>query len=927
MLSAVAISLVVAVVTMLAVSWVISHQYHAQANALLGKAAGTIDDSLAEIKNNQLSASRQLATQKNIGSTIWYLAKYAKSNIDQEMLFVTYQQLAMDAHRIGHVANLSKVAIYDITGSLVAFALFDQESERVGFAEYVPAQHLEVATLKAGEEVSRKNLGTMRATDGIGFKFGGDLPRQENVHYAQVDGMLVLEGHVPIMGEVFNPGTGQQETRQVGLVVTVKPLGSDFVDHLSRLTDTRINVFTARGFSSGNVAAYRHPDWNGVPQADAEVKTAAVRFNEIVIEGESFYQGLMPLYHDDQLVGTIASLHSKDTVSRNIREMMQILGAIAIASLLLIFPFAWYFSSSISRPLTVLSAIFRSVAGGKQSEAQRGELHLLEIEKERDDELGDLTQSFIAMDNAVNQKIRQIEQINASLEQTIKDRTEALIASEQESRTLLQNTPDTIARYDRECRRIYVNAAFCAATEGGLDALLGKKPSEYPGGANAKVYETKIHELFLTGENTQFELKWPGKNGREICSHIRLTAERDSSGKIVSVLGVGCDITELNEYRTELNRKDQAKTRFLAAAGHDLRQPLAAASLFIDALKYAGTTPEQHKIIHRLDMAMSTFNGLLDALLNVSKLDAGGVKPVYAAIDVVEIFNWLEQSFAPMALEKKIRFGFYFSMKEPLRVRTDIDLVKSVLMNFVSNAIKFTSKGGILISARRRGENVLFQVWDTGIGIADQYMEHIFDEFYQIDNPQRDRTRGLGLGLSIAQRAISLLGGELTCRSRVGRGTVFEFRLPLVEAKNEIPEQASAEESPEEVNLSAFVRGKRFVVVEDDVLVSEALNNVLETLGGEVVCFYRAEDALNHPDIGHADYYVVDYMLGGTLNGIQFLNQLRQQMVIPPVAVLMTGDTSPAFMREMPDCVWPVLHKPANLASLVSSLGAQSSGA
>jgi len=228
--------------------------------------------------------------------------------------------------------------------------------------------------------------------------------------------------------------------------------------------------------------------------------------------------------------------------------------------------------------------------------------------------------------------------------------------------------------------------------------------------------------------------------------------------------------------------KELAKTRFLAAAGHDLRQPLAAANLFIDALKFTNPTEKQNVIIARLDQAMSNFNGLLDTLLNVSKLDGGMIKPEYTAVPVAEIFEWIEQSFAPAANKKQIRFILHYPMKEMLAVHADIDLLKSVLMNLISNAIKFTAKGGILVGARHRGGQLLFQVWDTGIGIADEHIKHIFDEFYQVDNPQRDRVQGLGLGLYIVKRSLGLFDGDVCCHSKVGRGTVFEFLVPLTDS-------------------------------------------------------------------------------------------------------------------------------------------------
>lgn len=428
LLGAVAISIVVALSSMLAVAWVIRQQHLDQSNALLAKAARVIDDTLSERKTSLLAASRQLATQKNLGSTVWYLAQYSQSGVDRETLFNTYQQLVKDTYRIGRVAKLSRVAIYDATGNLITFAQLDGGSERVGFVERVPAPLLQVAELKDGEELDRKSLHTANAVAGISVKFSGRLPQQESTHYAVADGVLAIESHVPIMDLAFDPQTGRQEIRQLGLISTLQLLDQAFVEHLSRLTDIQINVFTGQGFSSGNIATYRNPDWGG-DQATARAQRLTQTFNEIVIDGAGFYQCLIPLYADRQLVGTISALHSKDIVRKNTWEMMRTLGLIALACLLLILPFAWYLSASISRPLTVLSHLFRGVARGQQHD---DELEQLARETQRSDELGDLAQSFIAMDDAVNQKIRQINEINASLESKIEQRTLELRTANEE---------------------------------------------------------------------------------------------------------------------------------------------------------------------------------------------------------------------------------------------------------------------------------------------------------------------------------------------------------------------------------------------------------------------------------------------------------------------------------------------------------------
>ena len=921
LLSAASVSIVVVLVALLTVSWVIRGQHLQQSDDVLEKAASVIGDRLSGDSGKIQEVSRQLARQKNLGATIWYLEQYASSEIDRETLFNTYQQLTKDAYQARRAANLAKVAIYDSTGKLVSFARLGGNGEQAGFIERSPVPVLQVATLKESEEPNRDNFRPSQSVADLSLELAGPLPRQPSVHYTVLDGMLVMESRTPIMGEIFDRASGTQKLKQLGLVVMQQKLDQFFVDRLAMLTDTHINIFTPQGFSVGSLSTYRSIDPGGA---------ATQTIGEITVGDDGYYQKLMPVYADKIQVGTIAVLYSKDIVQKYIREMIAILGAIAAASLLVVFSLAWYLANSIARPLTVLSRVFREVASGKKNTALHGDFKKLEAAKVRQDELGDLTLSFIAMNDAVNQKIQEINEINASLEKKVEERTAALSAREQESRTLIDNSPDTIARYDSECRRIYANPALCALGEGGVASLQGKRPSEYPGGSPFENYEAQIRQVFASGAESQFELEWPTYEGKKRFVHIRLIPERDTSGTITSVLGIGRDISErkvaehaLKASMRQLEEKELAKTRFLAAAGHDLRQPLTAANLFIDALKFTALTPDQGQIVLRLDQAMANFNELLDALLNVSRLDAGAVKPEFTEIPLGVIFNWIEDSFAPLASQKQIRFKLYFPLGRTLILRTDIGLLKSVLSNLISNAIKYTLHGSILVSARPRDGKVLFQIWDTGIGIADDQIEKIFDEFYQVKNPQRDRASGLGLGLAIVKRALALLDGDVTCRSRFGYGSVFGFHLPVVSTANERVPNSGASETVEFAASRSFVRGKYFVVVEDDLLVADALRKTLEMMGGKVACFDNAEHALQHPNIGNADCYIVDYMLPGEVDGISFLLGLREQQHKPVCAVMMSGNTSSSFIRQSEQFDWPVLHKPVNISQLIARLDEQ----
>lgn len=475
---------------------------------------------------------------------------------------------------------------------------------------------------------------------------------------------------------------------------------------------------------------------------------------------------------------------------------------------------------------------------------------------------------------------------------------------------------------------IRVNHAFTQMTGYSAEEAIGNNPSMLKSDRqDAKFFERMWHSL-RQEKNWQGEIWNQRKSGEVYPEWLNITAVTGKDGKVTNYVGTFIDITErkkiehaLLESMHQLEEKELAKSRFLAAAGHDLRQPLAAANLFIDTLKLTSPSAQQHAIIQQLDQAMSTFNGLLDTLLHVSKLDAGVIKPEFIAIDVAEIFDWLEQNFTALANEKQIDFRLHSPKKEKLVVHSDIGLVNSVLMNLVSNSIKFTKGSPILVSARRHKNKVLFQVWDTGIGIPEECIEHVFDEFYQIGNPQRDRTRGLGLGLSIVKRALALLNSKISCRSQVGHGSVFEFSLPLYAAATGTRQKTA--KAAEEPPPKSFAQNKRFIVLDDDMMVAQAMVLLLEGMGGQVECFHNAEDALHHASIEHADYFIVDYMLGGSLNGIQFLHRVHQKLGHPIHAVLMTGDTSAAFIREAENCNWPALHKPVNILRLESALAVQ----
>jgi PAS domain S-box-containing protein len=405
------------------------------------------------------------------------------------------------------------------------------------------------------------------------------------------------------------------------------------------------------------------------------------------------------------------------------------------------------------------------------------------------------------------------------------------------------------------------------------------------------------------------------------------------SGRLIELQGEEClvammiDVTDRKRSENELvsskkaaEEANLAKSRFLASASHDLRQPIQAINLFSMALANTALSAEQKKISDYLALSAKSLGNLLNVLLDISKFDAGLVKPARELIDTGALIRNVVAEVALLASEKRLRLRA-FPRREVLVSFADAKLLRSLLGNLVDNAIKYTERGGVLVGTRRLGRQILIQVWDTGIGIAPEHVDNIFEEYFQVGNPERDRTKGLGLGLAIAKRIAGLLETELVCRSRLGRGSVFEFRLPLAdEPREQLPGRIQQKDINGDGN--GGLSGRRIVVIEDDSTVAVALRLSLESQGMSVTIYHNAEDALANPGITEADFYVSDLRLPG-LNGREFLDVLQTRSQKRIKGVILTGDTSPERVELAKTSRWTVMFKPVDLPTLLSAISSQ----
>ena len=415
-------------------------------------------------------------------------------------------------------------------------------------------------------------------------------------------------------------------------------------------------------------------------------------------------------------------------------------------------------------------------------------------------------------------------------------------------------------------------------------------------------------------------------DGQQIHVIGEAQTERNTNGEVIGYIVAQTDISLLKATeeklllaKQEAEQANRSKTRFLAAASHDLRQPIQAISLFRDALNRTELSEEQKTISRFLSMSVNSLGELLYALLDISKLDAGLLQPHLKAVAVEDLFATIDAEFSSLARQNGLRFKFFYPFKE-MYFYTDGGLLMSVLRNLIDNAFKYTAKGGVLVGVRKRCGYGLIQVWDTGIGIDPQYKDLVFEECFQIGNLMRDRTKGLGIGLAIARRMARLLHGDVTFRSRPGRGTVFEVILPLVEENAPHPLPAPVRESlPADEENYADLAGRQVVLVDDDPMVAKSIELLFKSMAINVRVFPRGELALESPQITEADFYISDFSLPG-MSGLQFLDAVQQRCARAINAVVLTGETSPARIAQAASSRWRVMFKPAELSKLLAAM-------
>jgi len=367
--------------------------------------------------------------------------------------------------------------------------------------------------------------------------------------------------------------------------------------------------------------------------------------------------------------------------------------------------------------------------------------------------------------------------------------------------------------------------------------------------------------------------------------------------------------------KVQAEAASRARTQFFAAANHDLRQPLHAMGLLAGALAEKVKDPDVVSLTNTISASMEALEELFNELLDMSRLDSGKISPSPANFSIQQLFDKLRLEFEAEAAMKALALRFFTNGRF---LFSDPGLVERILRNLISNAIRYTANGGVLVACRTRQGRPWLEVWDTGPGIPEEEQERIFDEFVQLGNPERDRRKGLGLGLSIVRRLCNLLGHELALVSRTGRGSVFRFQVP---AGRELP-RAARRETALPASLSQLA-GKTVMVVEDDAEIQTGMKSLLGGWGMDVsLCASVAEAEAAAVAMKKApDLIIADYRLPGGATGVNAIDSIRQRFGPAVPAILMTGSADPQLVSMAAEKGFHYLLKPvipAKLRTLVS---------
>ncbi|MFC0337225.1 PAS domain S-box-containing protein [Kushneria avicenniae] len=535
---------------------------------------------------------------------------------------------------------------------------------------------------------------------------------------------------------------------------------------------------------------------------------------------------------------------------------------------------------------------------------------------------------------------------------------EALIRSENNIRIYTDNVPALIAYFDRDCHYLFTNRAYETAMEVDRLQAIGKRAEEVMSASTWKLRAPWMQRA-LGGERVSWELSLLDRDGGTRYMLATYTPHFGEDGRVLGFFALYQDITErrlaeialqetnehleervrertreLSEVNIALRQENRvrseaelalrqakqvaetanaSKTRFLAAASHDLLQPLNAARLFTSALTQRLEESEHHDTLVHIDNSLQAAEELLGTLLDISKLDAGALTPRRQVVALNEILRPLYAEFSVMAQDR----GLDLDMIETGAViDSDPQMLRRIIQNFLSNALRYTQHGRVLLGCRRRGEQLSIEVWDTGPGIPESRQAEIFQEFRRLDQKSRHREseKGLGLGLSIADRMARVLDHPITIRSREGHGTMFALTVPRKQGATLTPQETQAAQK----SAGNRIRGARIICIDNETMTLEGMKAMLEGWECEVFTATSIGGARSvvRNMTGEPDIILADYHLDNEVTGLMALESLAERFSRDVPGIVITADRTEEVADQIRRAGYHQLSKPVRPAAL-----------
>lgn len=558
--------------------------------------------------------------------------------------------------------------------------------------------------------------------------------------------------------------------------------------------------------------------------------------------------------------------------------------------------------------------------------------------------------------DALSQAMAELKALNRLLSEA-RQRDET--AHQHQIRLITDNVPALIAYLNADLVYEFTNKVYEEWYCWPRGVMLGQSLRQAHSEQHYRRLEGYVAQA-LAGESVTFEFAETNSNGQERYMLRSYVPNRLASGEVVGIFVLIRDITErrntaqalhqayqhlelrvrertaelttlndqllreieersrvesrLREAKREAEQANLSKTKFLAAVSHDLLQPLNAARLFTSALLERGEPHNSAHLVRNVSNSLEDVENLLGTLVDISKLDAGVIKADVAPFALSELIDNLAAEYAQVARSEGLELHFVGCSAV---VRSDIQLLARILRNLLSNAIRYTRSGRVVLGCRRLRGGLRIEVWDSGIGIAEEHLEEMFQEFRRGDVQRPDQDRGLGLGLAIVEKIAGILGHRIRVRSWLGKGSVFAVEVPLsAVAPSPQPSQATCARTLERL------RGARVWVLDNDAAICAGMRTLLEGWGCQVVTALSEEDLARQVDNYHAraDLLIADYHLDNDCKGIDAVARINARRAQPLPALMITANYSNELKQQIRELGHTLMHKPVRPMKLKTAM-------